>query len=197
MPLWIGSMGRMIGLQIRGVNLLGGSGTLLSLHEAFLDQEYRTSPWRTTCTEAWELFKAREYKHLHVLLLNMLLLRSCLVVTTKSHTWHTIRLDNATCHWNKLPIKMVSQGRPTIVLFSYHSKMLHMHVTRGDRMHVTFCRRNVMHESKLIWVAASNCIKIQCIAATSHRAFTFVMWYCYKGTLQTVSYKSPATKEPL
>ena len=117
MPLWIGSMGRMIGLQIRGVNLLGGSGTLLSLHEAFLDQEYRTSPWRTTCTEAWELFKAREYKHLHVLLLNMLLLRSCLVVTTKSHTWHTIRLDNATCHWNKLQIKMVSQGRPTIVLF--------------------------------------------------------------------------------
>ena len=96
MPLWIGSMGRMIGLQIIGVNLLGGSGTLLSLHEAFLDQEYRTSPWRTTCTEAWELFKAREYKHLHVLLLNMLLLRSCLVVTTKSHTWHTIRLDNAT-----------------------------------------------------------------------------------------------------
>ena len=177
MPLWIGSMGRMIGLQIRGVNLLGGSGTLLSLHEAFLDQEYRTSPWRTTCTEAWELFKAREYNHLHVLLLNMLLLRSCRhhnKITYMAH--HTTGQCDMSLKWNKLPIKMVSQGRPVIVLFSYHSKMLHMHVTRGDRMHVTFCRRNVMHESKLIWVAASNCIKIQCVAATSHRAFTFIMW---------------------
>ena len=85
------------------------------------------------------------------------------VPTTKSHTWHTVWLDTVTCHCNEFLFKMVSQGRPTIGLFTELSQR---HVTwachtRGWNVCVIFCRHYMLHKFKLIWIhVISRCVEL-------------------------------------